>query len=665
VLEVGAGGVRSVAPALRHVALTFDDGPDPRWTPAILRVLAREHVVGTFFVIGEQVSAHPDLVRRAVEGGNEVGVHTYRHLEVTHQDAEAFRRDVRLTQLAVVGATGHETVLFRPPFIVNPRSVDFGQYVALWRAGTMGYLTALADRDPADWARPGVRAIVDRAMPRHGAGAIVELHDGGGDRSQTVAALGPLIRRLKRAGYAFDTVGAVARLPMARTMPRAPLMERLWGRAFLTSVGAAGALSTAFFVAVAIAAILSLLRIAVVVALATRARRRRAGAPIAVAAMPSVTVLVAARDEERSLPATLRALCELRAGAFEIVVIDDGSRDGTARVVEEWPDDRVRLVRRAHAGKAAALDAGLAASVGDIVVTVDADTRLERDALRWIVEPFGDPAVGAVSGNLRVRSASGWLGRAQQLEYVVANAFDRRALDALGTQVTVPGAIGAYRRSALVAVGGFDAATMAEDTDLTLALVAAGSTIRFAPEALAYTETPTSVRSLWRQRSRWSFGILQSVWRRRSTCARWATNRRAGATWTFALASQVLLPLTSPLLDVAAAWALLTGTGWLLLVWGALTVLQLAAAAYALRCEGESWRALWAFPLHVLGYRQLTALVVPQSLAWAASGRRPSWGRRRRPVRATTVGRRPVPARTPAAGRAPRRRREDVAPAPV
>jgi cellulose synthase/poly-beta-1,6-N-acetylglucosamine synthase-like glycosyltransferase len=407
-------------------------------------------------------------------------------------------------------------------------------------------------------------------------------------------------------------------------MPSAPTGERVWARTFVDAMSLAGAASAVIAFVVALAAVCNLVRIALSILLARRSRRRTPTAPVALVAMPSVSVVVAAYDEEANLPATLRAVTALQAGALEIVVVDDGSRDGTAALVERWPDDRVRLVRTRHAGKAAALSAGLVTCRGEIVVTIDADTRPDRDALRHLVAPFRDPRVAAVSGNLRIADPSGRLGRAQQLEYVIANAFDRRALDVLGSQVTVPGAIGAYRRSTLLAHGGFDAGTLAEDTDLTLAMVAAGHLVRFAPSAYARTEAPASIRALWRQRSRWSFGILQSVWRRRPRRGV-AHDPRSVGTWTYALLAQVVAPLLSPLLDVAALWALFTGTTWPLVLWSAVLVVQLAAAAYALRCEDESFGLLWAFPLHVLGYRQLTAFVVPQAVAWALAGRRPGW----------------------------------------
>ena len=628
IIDIGPRSVSSVHPRPGHVALTFDDGPDPRWTPAILNVLDAEHVPGTFFVIGEHVVAHPGLVRRVLIDGGEIGVHTYRHLEISGQAPADFQRDLRLTQLAIVGATGRGTSLFRPPFITDRSNVGLRQYVALEHAGEDGYVIVLADKDSTDWSNPGVAIIALRSMPDPAQGAIVEMHDGGGDRAQTVAALRLVIRELKRRGYQFDTVSGIARLPASSRMPERALVDRMWGRAFLWSMGIAGWATPWFEILVLAIALLTILRMTLVIVGGLRSRR---ASPTSVprtdpSELPTVSVLVAAFNEALSLPATLAALCRQRGNELQIVVVDDGSTDATASVVSAFADSRVVLVSIDHAGKAAALAAGLAHCSGEIVATVDADTQLAPEALMALVRPFLDDAVGGVSGNLRVARPKGLLGAAQHLEYIVGNAFDRRALGRIGIQVTVPGAAGAFRRSALDAVGGFDGATVAEDTDLTLALVDAGWDVVFAPDAIASTTTPTTIASLWRQRSRWSFGIAQAVWRRRSMVRNPRRRPRVAAAWIFAVLTQLLLPIAAPLLDLAALWAIFSGARLPIVLWLGVGLFQLMAAAIALHIEGESRKWLWVLPLHLFGYRQITSFVVAQAVAWAAAGRQPGWG---------------------------------------
>ncbi len=625
VVDVGPDGVRSAHVRPGTVALTFDDGPDPRWTPAILDVLAEKRVPGTFFVIGEHVTRHPELVRRVIRQGGELGVHSYRHLEVASQPRDEFVRDLRLTQLAIIGATGRSTALFRPPFVTRPSNVGLQRYLALLRAGEDGYVTVLADRDSSDWKRPGTDVILRHSTPVGGAGAIIELHDGGGDRAQTVAALGALIDRLRESGYQFTTVSGAARIPPGAAMPSAGGWEHAWGRGFLVATAVAETWSRWLVLGLVLVATGALLRMVGAAAAGWRHSRRRV-AGVRDATPPRVSVIVAAYNEERTIVRTIEALRRSRGVELEIVVVDDGSTDRTTTLVAAIPDDRVVLVTEAHGGKAAALAAGLARCHAELIVTVDADTEVEAGTVMELTAPFADPQVGAVSGNLRVRRPTGWLGRAQHLEYVVGNAFDRRALDLMAAQVTVPGAAGAYRRSAIEAVGGFWSPTVAEDTDLTLALVAGGWDVRFAPAAVAWTMTPTTVRALWRQRSRWSFGIAQSLWRHRGMTRRPRSARRGAAVWAYLGLAQVVFPLLSPLLDFVLIWGLIAGSALPVAVWVGITVLQLGLTALALRIEGQSLRALRAYPLLIAGYRHLTAAVVVQTVAWACAGRVPRWG---------------------------------------
>ncbi len=315
VIDIGQHDVRSAHARPGHVALTFDDGPAPRWTPAILDVLRHEHVPGTFFVIGEHVVAYPGLVRRALREGSEVGVHTYRHLEISAQPEDEFRRDLSLTQLAIVGATGRGTSLFRPPFITDWSNVGLRQYVNLANAGKAGYVTVLADQDSTDWSNPGAGTIALRAMPVDGAGAIIEMHDGGGNRSQTVAALRIVIRTLKQQGYEFETVSGIARLPTRSVMPMQGAVHQVFGRAFIWAVSVTDVGVPWVGLLVLGVALLTIVRVllAGVGGLAFERERRRdpSGTPaVDRVNRPSVSVLIAAYNEEQSIGATLRAVCE-------------------------------------------------------------------------------------------------------------------------------------------------------------------------------------------------------------------------------------------------------------------------------------------------------------------------------------------------------------------
>jgi cellulose synthase/poly-beta-1,6-N-acetylglucosamine synthase-like glycosyltransferase len=345
---------------------------------------------------------------------------------------------------------------------------------------------------------------------------------------------------------------------------------------------------------------------------------------------PSVSVVVPAHNEERVIAATLRSLVASGYPDLDIVVVDDGSTDRTADVVVRLGLPQVRVFRQRNAGKPAALNAGIRQAMHDILILVDADTVFEPGAVRALVAPLATARrsmIGAVSGNTKVGNRRGLLGRWQHIEYVIGFNLDRRMYDVLQCMPTVPGAIGAFRREVLEAVGGVSAATLAEDTDLTMAICRAGWRVIYVPEACAWTEAPATLRQLWRQRYRWCYGTMQAMWKHRGAM------RESGAAGMlgrrglpYLLAFHVMLPLLAPVIDIATLYAVVvTRSPTLLYVWLGFMILQLLAAAYAFRLDGEQLRPLWSLPLQQIVYRQLMYLVVVQSAATALYGFRLRW----------------------------------------
>ncbi|SRR6266568_46567 len=621
------GTVTTSAIPARTIALTFDDGPDPEWTPQILDVLGRYGAHATFFEIGSRVNEHPDISRRILAQGHELGVHTFTHINLSAAPAWQRSIELTLTSNAIAAATGRVPALLRPPYSAEPDAVTGGGYAAMRQAGQAGYLVVLTDLDTEDWRRPGVPAIVKLGTPAGGAGAVVMMHDSGGDRSQTVAALKVLLPRLAAQGYRFTTVSAALGLPPA---PVAPVGQRLRGHALRWAQLLGGWLAQLLTWLMLIAVGLSGLRLLVqVVCAQAHARRVRRQAREPLRYLGPVSVIVPAFNESANIAATVRSLVACEYPWVEVIVVDDGSTDGTAEIVARLRLPGVHVIRQENAGKPAALNTGIRYARGDILVLVDGDTVFERDALAELVQPLLDPAVGAVSGNTKVANRGGLLGRWQHLEYVMGFNLDRRMFDLARAMPTVPGAIGAFRRAAVQDVGGVSAQTLAEDTDLTMAVIRAGWRVVYNPDAIAWTEAPSALRQLWRQRYRWCYGTMQAMWKHRGALVRRGAAGRLGRRGLgYLLMFQVLLPLTAPMVDVYGVYGLLfLPPVKVAAVWCGFVGVQVLAAGYALRLDRESYGPLWSLPLQQLVYRQLMYLVVVQSTVMALLGGRLRWHR--------------------------------------
>ncbi|MCU1593812.1 MAG: bi-functional transferase/deacetylase [Frankiales bacterium] len=610
----------------RTVALTFDDGPDPRWTAKVLDVLAREHVPATFFVVGARASQHPELVRRELREGHELGNHTWSHSDLS--GAAAWRRNLELSlgQLGLAGSAHVSSALLRPPYSSTPAALDSHQVHVLKQETDAGYVIVLADRDTEDWQRPGVPRILAGGTPVDDKGHIVLMHDAGGNRAQTVAALPALIERYRAAGFRFTTVSEGLGLH-GGVNPSVGTVRRLQGEFLGQAVRFSSALVTLISWVIFPLGLLSVLRTLLVVVLARRhvrvSAQRVEGPPWS----PPVSVLVPAYNEAVGIEQALRSLAASDHPNLEIVVIDDGSTDGTGDIVESLGLPNVRLVRQENGGKAAALRRGTAEASHDILVMLDGDTVFETTTVRLLVQPLKDPKIGAVSGNTKVGNRRGLLGRWQHLEYVSGFNLDRRLLDLLRCITTVPGACGAFRREAVVAAGGLSSDTLAEDTDITMGILRAGYEVVHEERARAWTEAPSSSNDLWKQRYRWGYGTLQCMWKHRHAVVEKGPGRRLGLVGLpYMVFFQVILPLAAPVIDVFAIHGLLSGSaGTVALIWLAFAGVQVLTAGYALRLDRESLTPLWSLPLQQLFYRQLIYLVVIQSVVSVLAGAQLPW----------------------------------------
>ncbi|HZF93125.1 glycosyltransferase [Streptomyces sp.] len=631
VIDARSGRATTLSMPDHRLVLTFDDGPDPVWTPKVLDVLKEHDAHAVFFVTGTMASRYPDLVQRMVDEGHEIGLHTFNHPDLSYQSKQRIDWELSQNQLAISGAAGIRTSLFRPPYSSFSAAMDNESWPVTEYIGSRGYITVVNNTDSEDWRKPGVDEIIRRATPKGGKGAIVLMHDSGGDRHQTVQALDRFLPDLKAQGYAFQNLTEALDAPSAHT--RVTGLDLWKGKAWIFLVQASENITDGLVVGLAIIGSLVIGRFVLMLLLsgwhARRVRRRgfRWGPPVT----EPVSVLVPAYNEAKCIENTVRSLMASEH-PIEVLVIDDGSSDGTARIVEAMGLPNVRVVRQLNAGKPAALNRGLANARYDIVVMMDGDTVFEPATVRELVQPFGDPRVGAVAGNAKVGNRDTLIGAWQHIEYVMGFNLDRRMYDVLRCMPTIPGAVGAFRRSALERIGGMSDDTLAEDTDVTMALHRDGWKVVYAENARAWTEAPETVQQLWSQRYRWSYGTMQAIWKhRRALVERGPSGRFGRVGLPLVSLFMVLAPLLAPLIDVFLLYGLVFGpTGKTIAAWLGVLAIQAFCAAYAFRLDHERMTHLISLPLQQILYRQLMYVVLLQSWITALTGGRLRWQKLRR-----------------------------------
>jgi peptidoglycan-N-acetylglucosamine deacetylase len=644
---------------LGQVALTFDDGPDPRWTAQILDILKQKQVPATFFIIGENALTEHALIDRMIREGHEVGSHTYTHPNLATVGKTQTLFELNATQRLFQAFTGRTLKLFRAPFFGDAEPTTADEILPVWEAQSRGYVSVGLHVDSEDWQRPGVEAIVNNVVSRVTTASascndeseaqcsrnIVLLHDSGGDRSQTVAALPIIIDTLRARGYRFVPVSELAGLSRDQAMPPLSASDRLAARTDLAVFEMLSFGIDALGILFAAAITLGIGRALLLTGLALVSAWKEARKPRPeIDPDTFVSVLIPAFNEARVIERSVNHVLASERVKLEVTVIDDGSKDGTSEIVERvfGKNPRVHLITLENGGKARALNHGLEIARSEIVIALDADTQFEPDTIARLARWFAaDDRLAAVAGNAKVGNRINIATKWQALEYVTAQNLERRALARLGGMTVVPGAVGAWRKQAIMEVGGYPPDTLAEDQDLTIAVQRAGWNVAYDQSAIAWTEAPQSLGQLARQRFRWAFGTIQCVWKHKAIMADGWPRGLAFVGLPQTILFQLLFAMVSPIIDLALlvnvfstvtsihehGYTAVQGDLHLVaLFWLLFAAIDLTAGLIAFALERrEQWRLIvWLVPQR-FGYRQIMYYVVIKAVVQALRGPRVGW----------------------------------------
>jgi len=616
----------------KTVVLSFDDGPDIKYTPRILDILHKENVPAVFFMIGINMENNIPLVKRISNEGYEIGNHTFTHPNMAQISRQRAVLELSSTRLLLESITGHSTTLLRPPYNADAEPETMDELIPVALGKEYNYLTVGESIDPNDW-EVGVTAdtIFNRVVQQEALGSIILLHDAGGNREATIAALPRIIKYFKDKGYTFISIGDLINEKKAQLMPVVPnnkAYNLIQANYYIAEFGfwASLILYRVFIICI----VLSLLRILFFAVLAIREflkDSKQSRTPWK--EMPYIDIIVPAYNEEVNAINSVNNLLKLTYPNFNIVFVDDGSTDSTySKVSAAFADNlKVKVFTKPNGGKASALNFGISQSTAEFLLCIDADTYLVPGSLSLLVRHFEDEQTGAVAGNVKVGNEVNILTKWQSIEYITSQNFDRNAYANINAITVVPGAIGLFRKKAIEDAGGFTSDTFAEDCDLTIRILRAGYVIKNENKAIALTEAPETLKMFLKQRFRWNFGVMQSFWKNRDALF----NSDYGSLGWVALPNilifQIMIPFISPFADALMLIGLMTGNAKEILGYYLIFMLvDAAVAVMAFSFEQEKLsKLIWFLPQR-FAYRWLMLYVLFKAVKRAIKGELQTWG---------------------------------------
>lgn len=624
----------------KELVLTFDDGPDETYTPQVLDILSKYHVPAAFFLVGLNAEKNLPLVKRIYREGHEIGNHTFTHENVAKVSQERALLEMKLTRLLIECITGHSTILFRAPYNADSEPTTSEEIIPVALARQQNYLDIGENIDPEDW-QPGIKAdeIVKRVMAgiKQQRGNIILLHDAGGDtREETVKALKILIPTLQKQGYHFTNLTNILHKSRNELMPEVPKTRSYYimqlNLVLATVIYGISHFLVALFTIFIVLGMIRLLLMAYW-AFKERSKEKKLGEFPVLKSYPKVSIIVPAYNEEVNIVSSLQNLLKQTYPNFNIIMVDDGSKDSTyEKALEAFPDHpKLKILTKGNGGKATALNFGISQTNAEYVVCIDADTKLQQDAVKYLIARFlnssAEEKIAAVAGNVKVGNRVNWLTRWQAIEYTTSQNFDRLAYAHINAITVIPGAIGAFKRSVIIEAGGYSSDTLAEDCDITVKILKAGYTVANENRAIAVTEAPETTKQFLKQRFRWTYGIMQMFWKQRQTFLN--PKYKGLGLWAMPniLLFQYIIPFFSPLADVIMFFGILSGNGDKIFTYYLIFLLvdaSLALVAFIMQRE-KLINLLYIIPQR-FGYRWLMYIVLFKSLRKALKGEMQSWG---------------------------------------
>lgn len=507
-----------------NIAITFDDGPDPVITDKVLNILKDKNAKATFYLVGANAAKYPEIVKRIVKEGHQIGNHSYSHAGLSNLKDQAIKDEIQETQNILKQITGEYPKFIRTPFNDSPYHSVEGDVRIAKIAQNLGLIVSEFDTDPRDWQIDKTAQEII-AQSTTNANSQLLLHDAGKleEKQAFLKALPEILDYFKSKNIEMVTTNVLLNNTEVSIKDNSFDINSYLTPSFILTKTKTVIDNIIFYLTILSLFFLILIRLLWVIQVNKKETEYKDFTP-------PVSIIIPSFNEESVCIATVESLIAQNYPEYEIIFVDDGSKDRSYEIlkIKYILNRRIKIYKKENGGKATALNFGIDKAQHDIVILVDADTQFKKDSIKNLTKHFQDPKIGAVAGNVQVgndyftQKENGainpkfnFLTIFQRLEYITSQNFFREAFGLVNIITIVSGAIGAYRKSAISQAGGISTDTLAEDGNLSFDVLKNGWKIVYERDAISLTEAPEDLHSLFKQRVRWAFGNIQVLWKNR------------------------------------------------------------------------------------------------------------------------------------------------------